>query len=228
MKYDALSSMGSPGHHPRARGLRNEPSPGQGQFEWTPFSPGLLLNMLLTVAFNAVPLWGVVARGWNVFSIVFVYWAENLIVGLFNVWKLRLIARHGPSRGSSLAGFFALHYGGFCLVHGILLAVFFWEPRIPWGDIGLGFLALLASHGVSFFYGFLRPGEFRRADPGLQMFAPYPRIVIIHLTVIFGAILSGMMGDSMVVLQVMVAVKIAIELVLLLLRLRQLEPAAGR
>jgi hypothetical protein len=40
------------------------------------------------VAANALPLFGVLFFGWDTFSIVFLYWVENVIIGAINVLKM--------------------------------------------------------------------------------------------------------------------------------------------
>ena len=40
------------------------------------------------VAANAIPLAGVLWFGWNVWTILIVYWLENGIVGVYNVLKM--------------------------------------------------------------------------------------------------------------------------------------------
>src|SRR6185436_17917016 len=40
------------------------------------------------IATNALPLLGVLFLGWDTFSIVALYWSENLIIGAINVLKM--------------------------------------------------------------------------------------------------------------------------------------------
>lgn len=97
------------------------------------------IPVVLLVAVNLVPLVGVLFFGWSLFSILVLYWVENGIVGLFNVFKITL-ARRPPSEGSSftvngrpvgsgakffLVPFFIFHYGIFWVVHGVFVVVVF-------------------------------------------------------------------------------------------------------
>jgi hypothetical protein len=50
------------------------------------------------IAVNTIPLFGVLYFGWSLFSIMFLYWLENGIVGVFNVFKIALARAPGPSR----------------------------------------------------------------------------------------------------------------------------------
>ena len=46
------------------------------------------LSAVFLIAVNTVPLVGVLIFDWRLFSIVFLYWIENSIVGFFNVLKI--------------------------------------------------------------------------------------------------------------------------------------------
>ena len=79
----------------------------------------------LLVASNLVPLVGVLFWGWNLWSIIILYWIENGIVGALNVPKM-LLARGGDGAGGTqgrvlMTAFFCVHYGLFWFVHGIFV-----------------------------------------------------------------------------------------------------------
>ena len=108
----------------------------------------------LTVA-NLVPLIGVVFLGWDAAAIVLLYWIENLIIGLFNVFRMILVKVESRSRQFQklfMIPFFCVHFGGFCAVHGFFLLTFFkmgpdWNAFAP-GEPWIGpfiFLQLLYS-----------------------------------------------------------------------------------
>jgi hypothetical protein len=99
----------------------------------------------------------VIFLGWNVWTILVLYWVENGIVGLLNIPKLLLAAGPDPAApttgmwgigvgseplgGSTakaaLVPFFLLHYGIFWLVHGIFILTL---PMFQaFGAIGPGF-----------------------------------------------------------------------------------------
>jgi len=122
----------------------------------------------------------------------------------------------GFSTGLSLSAFFAFHYGMFMLVHGIFLTVFFilftqgslfstvfdefnlrglFTGFIPESmtaadilDSGLFPVAsMLIYQIINFFIHFILTGEFDQNDAKDYMMRPYKRIVIMQLTIIFGA-----------------------------------------
>ena len=88
------------------------------------------------VVANAIPLVGVLFFGWNVWTILIVYWLENGIVGVFNVLKMRKAegdpdeaagrcAMNGRPVDAELDGrphpVLLIHYGMFWVVHGVFV-----------------------------------------------------------------------------------------------------------
>ena len=108
---------------------------------------------------NSIPLIGVLFLGWNVWTMLTVYWLENGVVGFFNVLKMARaegpilggvatmsLMRNGvPINGSAkavLIPFFILHYGIFWLVHGVFILALptfmAFRPLSVFGDGGFG------------------------------------------------------------------------------------------
>jgi hypothetical protein len=52
--------------------------------------------------------------------------------------------------------------------------------------IWFGTLAFFLSLGVSFVQNYILKKEYTRAHVGVLMFLPYPRIVLMHLAILFG------------------------------------------
>lgn len=178
---------------------------------------------------NLVPLVGVLWYGWDVWAILIIYWLENGIVGLFNVLKMRRAGgpTDGPAGGSDRAfaiPFFIMHYGMFWLVHGVfvlLLPVFAMigtdgEPDFSTTLDPPALLFVLAglfiSHGASYRLNYIGRGEYLRTTASEQMFAPYGRLVVLHVTIIFGAIVIGMTGAPAAAIVVLVVLKTAFDL----------------
>jgi hypothetical protein len=117
-----------------------------------------------------------------------------------------------------LAGFFLIHYGIFWTVHGIFV---FALPEFAGGSAAFGevsgsmalaAVALFISHGASFFLNYLGRGEYRTTSPTRAMAAPYGRVVILHLTIIFGAFVVAFLGSPIGALLVLVTLKTAFDL----------------
>jgi hypothetical protein len=188
------------------------------------------------VVANLIPLFGVLFLGWSVWNILVIYWLENGIVGVINVLKMSaatgeeatglaaaLTINGQPASSMSKVGlipFFIVHYGIFWFVHGIFvltLPVFLSLASDTPMELGLGAVlfaavGLAVSHGLSFWWNFLRGGEYRRTTPAALMFAPYRRLVALHLTIIFGALAVTLTGAPIVAVAILVGIKTLIDL----------------
>jgi hypothetical protein len=187
------------------------------------------------VVANLIPLIGVLFFGWSVWNILVIYWLENGIVGVINVLKMSvatgdevtpgvtLMVNGRPATSATKMGlipFFIVHYGIFWFVHGIFvltLPAFFSlmsddGMTLDLGPVVFAALGLAISHGLSFWWNFLHGGEYRRTTAAALMFAPYKRLVALHITIIFGAFAVMFTGAPAAAVAVLVAIKTAIDL----------------
>jgi Family of unknown function (DUF6498) len=198
-------------------------------------SVGALVALIVA---NLIPLAGVLFLGWSVWQILIIYWLENGIVGIINVLKMQraqgttdpltvtYTINGRPAAGQAkavLIPFFCLHYGIFWAVHGVFvltLPVFgaaatggessFGTTPDP-GVLVVAVIALSISHGLSFLLNFIGGGEYKRVSPAAQMSKPYGRLVVLHVTIIFGAIAISMTGAAVAALAILVVLKIALD-----------------
>jgi hypothetical protein len=140
-----------------------------------------------------------------------------------------------------LIPFFTLHYGGFCAGHGVFVFAMLgpktpaggdadpfkkmadWFSSFPESDIKWFALAIMASHLFSFFHNYIGKGEFRKTTPPELMHAPYGRIVVLHLAIIFGGFVVQAMGSSVGMLTLLIIGKIIIDAKLHLRAHKKLE-----
>jgi len=226
---------------------------------------------------NAIPLFGAAFLGWNVWTILIVYWLENGVVGFFNVLKiLRAGGAILPSSGwqmngrpmadvgrRAIAGFFVLHYGIFWAVHGVFVltlplfaglgtavsdaflipdegqfvdGVFIGPSFAPGTSMATGFalgpvvvavIALAISHGVSYWFNYLGRGEYRRTSPATQMFAPYGRLVVLHITIILGGMAIAITGAPAAAVAILVVLKTVMDIGFHLAEHRKISLPAG-
>ena len=182
-------------------------------------------SLAALVLANAVPILGVLFLGWTVFPLVLVYWLENVVVGAFNVAKLLMAQPREPAYWLGklvLIPFFAVHFGGFTYVHGVLVVAFF-GPKgtqpfdlltavpaaIRANQLGWGVLSLVVSHGLSFYWNYLKNGEYQRASLNALMGQPYGRVIVLHLTVLFGGWVVMLLGSPLFALVLLVVLKTA-------------------
>ena len=98
--------------------------------------------------------------------------------------------------------------------------------RIEWSAVLVGGGAMFLSHGASFFLNYMGRGEYRTASVGGQMAAPYARVVVLHLTILFGAFAIAFLGAPIVALLILVVLKTAIDLALHLRERGVRQPAS--
>ncbi|TVQ34843.1 MAG: DUF3137 domain-containing protein [Wenzhouxiangella sp.] len=175
----------------------------------------LLLTTALLVLVNLIPVIGVLFWDWSVYTLVLLFWAENLIVGAFNVARMWVLWRlRNDSKMIVMIPFFCLHYGLFMLVH-LMFLIWMFRPEgesvLPLGVLWVPFLALAVSHGVSFFTHFMGRGEYKEAKPDDLMSLPYARVLVLHVTILVGGFLVAYMGEPLVALIVLVMAKILID-----------------
>lgn len=118
--------------------------------------------------------------------------------------------------------FFSVHYGMFCLVHGVFIFVLLGGNGMigmgpgPFGGLSshvtsvlsgglwLALLGLVVSHLFSYVYYFLYLGEYRRTNVAMLMMAPYGRIVVLHVAILFGAFATHLLGQPMILLLLLI------------------------
>jgi hypothetical protein len=93
----------------------------------------------------------------------------------------------------------------------------FGEPFDPVvGAVGGGFalavLSLVVSHGTSYVVNYLGGGEDRSLSPLALMQQPYGRVIVLHVTIIFGGFLVMFLGQPLLSLVLLVALKIGVDL----------------
>lgn len=105
------------------------------------------IAVIALIAVNLLPLFGVLYWDWNLYSVMFLFWLESGVIGLYTVLKM-LTAQgesgqamrfaglelsshswaHMPLRllgRMALAAFFCFHYGLFWVIHGSFVQLFF-------------------------------------------------------------------------------------------------------
>lgn len=180
---------------------------------------------------NLVPLVGVLWLGWSVAMVLIAYWLENGVIGVINVPKILLAGRGvdphwRAARSLPLAGFFVVHYGVFWLVHGVFVLFLTAFSSITSGfsfdvfdvpgsshsyidgqAVVLMAVVLFLSHGTSFVVNYLGRHEYERTTPSQQMFQPYGRLFILHVTIVMGAFFVIFLGQPVALVALLVVFK---------------------
>jgi hypothetical protein len=168
-----------------------------------PFDASRRWPVLAVAALNVVPVAGVVFWGWSAFALIFLYWLENLVIGLRTLASMTASAAASREThwapAALFAAFFAAHYGLFWFGHGVFLVLLFGGASLGGNALDLagaaralfaqqpslaaGLVAIALWQGL-YFSLFLVRGDAARTKPLDLMGAPYPRLIILHLAII--------------------------------------------
>lgn len=193
------------------------------------------------LAAAAVLATGVLALDWPVLAIMLLFWLENVVVGAFNVLKMLSVGIRAGVVGLlgalSASAFFTVHYGLFCFVHGIFVVLLFSGGGVGGkgaqdpgrlldaviaslrGDAGFAVaLAVLVVVQVIDFVEWRIRSAVQAA--GNLLFAPYGRIVVLHVTLLAGAALIARLGTPVAGVLLLIGLKLAYDLVVLTRRPR--------
>ena len=196
----------------------------------------------LSLGVDLLPIAAVVLFGWKAVPLVALYWLENLVIGGFTILRMiGTVANNIANIGLVLflAPFFTVHYGMFCFVHGIFLRSFASGMEgDPFGDGPVGLLrwalttaphmawfvmAIITVNAVFYVSDFVLKGGYRTADPHTEMFSPYGRIVTLHVAILLGAGLTLALGQPLLGVLILIALRVVFGVILNLVRRRRLE-----
>lgn len=170
----------------------------------------LLLSNLVTIFFST-------KEGWNLSTIMWLYWFQSITIGFFNfirILQLKDFSTEGfkingqpvqPTQGIKIftAFFFLFHFGFFHFVYSIFLLTGTFTKSYGGGldFIELKFVFLTAliffiNHLFSYFYN--KPRDTKKQNIGSLMFYPYARIIPMHLTIILGSSFGGALSFFLV------------------------------
>ena len=193
------------------------------------------IDIVLAVLAAAIVAYGVLVLDWSVFVVIALFWLENVIIGVFNVAKMLICgARSGYAASMiaalALSAFFTVHYGMFTAVHGVFVVGLFGEAELGRSVNGLfaplshmigylladrdGWLAavlITVLQGAAFFRWLGTANNHVATLPAL-MFAPYGRIVILHITIIVSGVLVIALKAPVAGALLLVALKLVFDL----------------
>lgn len=183
---------------------------------------------------NVVPLVGVASYGWNIYSLLVIYWVESGVVGLVTVGKIKraegaddpeyVPEMSTPGRTArSLVGapnrevvsFFVTFYGVFWLTHGLFLFVvvppMLGTESVNGRGVVVATIALCISHTVSYRLGYVGGAAYERAGPVTVMAEPTDRLMVLHVTIVLGGIVVAILGLPIIALVVMMVAKTIVD-----------------
>lgn len=159
---------------------------------------------------NLVPVIGFLFFEWSFLSIIFVYWAESVVIGLYTIPKILISGLYSAMKAKTKTfrqfvmpfvyiPFFCFHIFG---VLGAIMVAVFSTADIPAELLEQVFLQEMAnvstyailgfviSHGISFLSNFIGKKEYQRVSADAYVFSPYLRVILLGLIIFFGGILT--------------------------------------
>lgn len=85
------------------------------------------LPLLALMAANLIPLYGVLAWGWDAVNLVILFWIENLIIGGYVMLRMVVLS---PLKGIVLSYIFQIHFSIFCAFHGGFIYLMLYDTGI--------------------------------------------------------------------------------------------------
>jgi len=179
-------------------------------------------SLAVMVIVNMIPLVGITFWGWDLEHVLFLYWAESAVIGFYNILKMLVI---NFLASLLLVPFFVIHFGGFMIGHLLFIILltnfghmandFFPSPETILyivKDLWLPISLLFVSHGVSFIFNFIGRREYKTTNISQQMNAPYFRIILMHISIIFGGFFVIALHSPVFMLVILVFLKTGIDL----------------
>lgn len=141
---------------------------------------------------------------WEISTVLWTYWLQSIIIGLFNFLRI-LSLKNFSTKNFSInnqpalptsqtktftAFFFVFHYGFFHFVYAIFLSIFLNSGQpLDLNYLFLGGLIFFLNHFFSYWHN-RTIGEQKIQNIGQLMFAPYARIIPMHLIIVLGAFIG--------------------------------------
>jgi hypothetical protein len=182
-----------------------------------------ILRIVQAMVINGVTIYGVFGAQWTVGTAIALYWSENVIgiilISLRFLLHRALTHKRGHSRG--ILGNFLAATSVFTAAHGIFVFLFigFVFPRVApeeafqASSFKLGLLVI----GSVMLLGFLVDAVAMKNTPFVSIrFAAdsfMPRVLVVHLTIIFGLLAMAIFGHARALFAVFAALKFLADMV---------------
>ena len=183
----------------------------------------MTLRVLLASVINGITVYGVFVLGWSVATALALYWTENvltiaLLALLFVIHRL-VTHKRGHSGGYLKA--FLFQSITFTFFHGLFLAMFIFKlfpemenpERFNWPQFKLGLMMIGGVLLLQFLFNAAMVKSMPFAAVRAKGEAFMSRVVVVHLTIIFGMMAMVALGRPKAMFVVFAVLKFAIDLV---------------
>lgn len=171
------------------------------------------------------------------YAILFGYFLETVIIGVFNIFKMYLCYRHND-RNASILGtiiFFVIHYGGFVAIQSIFLFAIFsfgggsfvnepfnlienFEAVMQLDGMDIILTILVGTQLMKFIFDFILPKKYELFTVNEMMFKPYFRIFIQQFTVILGSFFMVFSEASVMAAMLLILLRFIVDFLFVAIR----------
>lgn len=168
------------------------------------------LSTISLLISNLIVITLAIVQKWDISTVLWVYWMQSIIIGFFQFLRILSLKKFSTENfkinnqsvspttqtKTFTAFFFVFHYGFFHFIYAIFLFNFFSNQPLDFTYLFLGGLIFFLNHFFSYQHNKVideqktLPAGRQVQNIGTLMFAPYARIVPMHLIIVFGAILD--------------------------------------
>jgi hypothetical protein len=171
------------------------------------------------------------------YAVLFGYFLETIIIGVFNIVKMYLSNKYHDKKVSTLfyIPFFIFHYGGFIAVQSIFLFAIFsisgtsfikepfhilqnFSTILKLEGMEIVVPLLISTQLMKFIFDFVLPRKFEKYAVKDIMFKPYFRIVIQQFTVIIGSFFIMFSEGSLVAAMLLILLRFIVDFFMVAIR----------
>jgi hypothetical protein len=175
------------------------------------------LSVLILLISNLVVVFFAISKNSSLFEMMFVYWIQSIIIGIFTLTKIILIKKNNLIKTYYHALFFIGHYGAFNLIYLFFFITNAFSSEImklsainiEYKFIFLTSIIFFINHLFSFIYNFKEDSK-KETNPKDIMISPYLRTIPLHIIVVLGFFLM----NSKIALIVFLILKIFVDLIM--------------
>lgn len=147
-------------------------------------------SVVSLIAANSVPFFGILFSHWSLFSVIFFYWIETIVVAIYAFLKMAKAEKIEQESGRALykksdyiLSSFAKY--SFALgLYGVFIFAIYGHSDITVSNLIIGLTSLFISHGVSYFENFIGKKEYQKVSPAMLSFQPVSRMCVMQLTIV--------------------------------------------
>jgi len=164
----------------------------------------------MIIILNLIPVYGMLFLKWSIFSVLYFYWLETLVISFSNAVKMAYAAKSIPGNRTKMMLqylFFRLAMFFFYLIFifvfvGLIIATkeqlrtnlmtfLFLDKAFNWAVVGM-----ILSYGFNLTFNYILNDEYKHFSPNDFNIVFDFRTVIMHIVIVLGAVIYGFMEEK--------------------------------